>query len=93
MENIALESALDPQEDPSLITLPVGTDPNQTVKVRARNFGQVVPITVALIPTNGDTVTFDAEIDNGGANPAETTVNVTFPINTATTIQVWTRDP
>jgi hypothetical protein len=76
---------------PAQVLLPAGTSPNQTVKVRAKDFGQTVPIRVVLNPDSGPSQSYDAQIDNAGANPAETTVNVTFPANVLTHIQVFTR--
>ncbi|HAB17797.1 MAG TPA: hypothetical protein DCE44_15255 [Verrucomicrobiales bacterium] len=76
---------------PVSLTLPFGTSPNQTIQVRARDFGQVVPIRVVLTPDNGSAATFDAQIDNTSANPAEVTVPVVFPLNILTHVQVWTR--
>jgi hypothetical protein len=71
--------------------LPSGTSPNQTIKVRARDFGQVVPIRVVLTPDNGAATSYDAQIDNTAANAAEVTVPVVFPVNVLTHVHVWTR--
>ena len=76
---------------PVFVTLPFGANPAQTVKVQARGFAGIVPIRVALIPDSGDSITYDASIDNTTTNPATTTVNVTFPINVSVQVQVWTR--
>ena len=73
------------------VLLPVGSDPNQTIQVRARDFGGVVPIRVRLVPESGDATTFDATIDNTVNNPATTNVPVTLPINTGVRIEVFTR--
>lgn len=60
-------------------------------KGRAQDFGQNVPIRVTLTPDNGPAQTYDAEINNTAANPAEVTVNVTFPVNVLTHVHTWTR--
>ena len=73
------------------VLLPVGSDPNQTIQVRARDFGGVVPIRVRLVPESGDATTFDATIDNTVNNPATTNVPVTLPINTGVRVEVFTR--
>lgn len=76
---------------PVQVLLPFGADPNVTVVVQASDFNAVVPIRVSLTPDNGVATEYDTDIDNAAANPATTTVNVTLPINTQTTIRVWTR--
>ena len=73
------------------------TNPSQTIQVRARDFGNVVPIVSSLalpgclVPENGDATTYDATIDNTVNNPATTNVPVTLPINTGVRIEVFTR--
>jgi hypothetical protein len=76
---------------PVQVILPFGTPAAQTVKVRAQDFGGSVPARLVLTPESGDTRSYDFEINNGAANPAEATVNVEFPANTATHVYVWTR--
>jgi hypothetical protein len=76
---------------PVSVILPAGTNPSQTIQVRARDFGSVVPIRVRLVPESGDATTFDATIDNTVNNPATTNVTVTLPINTGVRIEVFTR--
>ena len=73
------------------ITLPFGSDPNRTIVVQARDFGSSVPIRVTLTPEHGTSSSVDALIDNQASNPAQTTVNVTFPIGVPTSVRVWTR--
>jgi len=80
-----------PLDTPTQVLLPGGSPATQTIRVRARDFGQVVPIRVVLTPDNGSSSTFDSQIDNSGVNPAETTVNVTFPANVLTRVSVYTR--
>ena len=73
------------------VELPLGTDPNRTVVVQAKDFGAKVPIRVTLTPQSGDSISYDAEIDNSTANPASATVNVTFPINQLVQVNAWSR--
>lgn len=76
---------------PAQVLLPSGSSPNQTVKVRAKDFGQRVPIRLVLTPDSGPAQNYDAQIDNSVTNPAETAINVTFPVNVLTHVRVWTR--
>jgi hypothetical protein len=76
---------------PATILLPFGSPAAQTVKVRAKDFSQVVPIRVLLTPDHGASKTYDTEINNVAANPAEVTVNVEFPLNVQTAVEVFTR--
>jgi len=76
---------------PVVFTLPFGSSTNRTVRVQARDFNDVVPIRVVLTPDNGSGISYDAEIDNQTANPAEVTVNVDLPVNVQVAIDAWTR--
>lgn len=76
---------------PAQVLLPTGSPAAQTLRIRARDFGDVVPIRVVLTPDNGPSSSVEAQIDNGSANPAEATVNVTFPINVLTHVHVFSR--
>ncbi len=76
---------------PVVVTLPFGSPASQTVKVRARDLGQVVPLRLVLTPESGASRSYDFDINNAVANPAEATVTVEFPANTATHVAVWTR--
>lgn len=80
-----------PQDTPTQVLLPGGSPATQTIRVRARDFGQVVPIRVVLTPDSGPSSTFDSQIDNSGVNPVEATVDVTFPANVLTRVSVFTR--
>lgn len=71
--------------------LPVGTSPSQTITIRARDFGQSLPIRLSLCPESGDAIIYDTTIDNAAANPADATVNVVLPVNQQVRLQVWTR--
>jgi hypothetical protein len=74
---------------PDTIFLPFGSTTNRTVKLRARDFGRVVPVRVVLTPDSGPARQFDTTIDNTAANPAEATVDVTVPVNTKVTVHCW----
>ncbi|HKQ40138.1 MAG TPA: hypothetical protein VJ063_18845 [Verrucomicrobiae bacterium] len=77
---------------PVSIQLPFGSTTNRTVTVQARNFNAVVPISIALTPDSGRAVVYQASIDNTvGNDPAQTTVNVTVPVNVVVTVNAWTR--
>ncbi len=83
---------------PVSVILPTGTSPNQTIKVRARDFGGVVPIRVRLTPESGDAIIVNAQIDNTlqpeaiqAHNPATVDVPVNLPINTGVNVMVYTR--
>lgn len=76
---------------PVSVLLPAGTPQTQTIQVRARDFGGVVPIRVRLVPESGDATTYDAQIDNTVTNPATTNVQVVLPINTGVRVEVFTR--
>lgn len=77
--------------DPVVVILPSGSPSNQTVRVQARGFNNVTPITLVLTPDSGPPVTYQAEIDNRANNPAQVTINVVVPVNVQTVFNVWTR--
>jgi hypothetical protein len=58
--------------------------------VRATNSTGMVPIRIDVVPDSGSKVTQEATI-NTAANPAETAVNMNFPINVRTRFEVYTR--
>jgi hypothetical protein len=72
------------------ILLPFGTNPNQNVKVRATDFTGTVPIEVVLVPASGPRTVVQSQITMT-TNPAQATVNVTFPLNNRTRVWAWTR--
>ena len=74
-----------------IVNLPTGSPATQPIKIRARDFGGIVPVRIRLVPENGEATTFDGTIDNTVSNPAETTVNVTMPLGVAVSVQVYTR--
>jgi hypothetical protein len=58
--------------------------------VRARDFTGTVPIEVVLVPATGARIVQQSQI-NMTTNPAEVTLNFTFPVNTRTRVEAWTR--
>lgn len=73
------------------VDLPAGSTTSRTVRVQARNFTGVVPITVAVISENRPSTRYDAEINMNSGNPSAVTVNVVIPDGTISRIQTWTR--
>lgn len=73
------------------LLLPSGTPAAQTITVRARDFGKVTPLRIALIPESGDPTYYDVSVDNAATNPADLTTNITVPVNQQVKVQVWTR--
>lgn len=76
---------------PVLVNLPTGSPTNQVVRVRARDFGGIVPIRLRLVPESGAAVTVDSTIDNTVNNPATVDIPVMMPVNTGVNVQVYTR--
>jgi hypothetical protein len=76
---------------PVQVVLPFGAPAQQLIKVRARDFNQSVPLRLVLTPESGAARSYDFEVNNATANPAEASVTVEFPVNTATHVAVWTR--
>ena len=76
---------------PVTVQLPFGSTTDRTVTVQARGFNALVPINVVLTPDSGNPVTYPTTIDNQTSNPAQSTINVTIPVNTVVTINAWTR--
>lgn len=91
VSNAAGTAVVENASGPVSVILPAGSNPSQTIQVRARDFGSVVPIRVRLVPESGDAVTYDAIIDNTVNNPATTSVPVTLPVNTGVRVEVFTR--
>ena len=58
--------------------------------MRATNFDGTVPIEVVLVPSSGDRLVYEAEL-NMITNLAELTVDVEIPANTRTRVWAWTR--
>ncbi len=77
--------------DRVVINLPLGSDTNQIVRVRASGFTNDVPITVAVIPENGGSTRYDAVIPATGGNPSTNAVNVVVPVDSVTYVQVWSK--
>ena len=78
-------------EGPVRLNLPFDAPTTQNVRLRAGNFGRVVPVSVMVTPAHGDSTEYQAEIDNSANNPAEVEISVEIPTNVQVTLQVWTR--
>ena len=78
-------------QGPVRLNLPFNAPTTQSVRLRAANFGGVVPVSVLVTPAHGDPTEFQAEIDNAASNPAEVELSVEVPTNVQVTLQVWTR--
>lgn len=76
---------------PLNVILPNGSATNQSVTIRAQNFGTLVPVSVVLTPDNGPRIIVPTEIDNRTQNPATRTLSVPVPANTPVQVRVWTR--
>lgn len=76
---------------PVIVQLPFGSSTARTVKVQARDFNDLVPISVVLTPDNGTPTIYQTSIDNRTINPAEVTLNVVVPVNVQTAVNAWTR--
>ncbi|MBI2926317.1 MAG: hypothetical protein HYY24_11510 [Verrucomicrobia bacterium] len=76
---------------PVVVILPPGSPPTQTVRIQARHFSNLVPVAVVLTPDSGSPTAYEAQIDNRANEPAQITVNVVFPVNVQTVVNVWTR--
>ena len=87
----AAGTAISVGSGPVIVNLPFNAPAAQVVKVQAQDFGQLIPIRVVLTPDHGPAKTYDAEINNAAGNPAEVSVNVEFPVNVQTAVEVWTR--
>jgi hypothetical protein len=79
------------QSTPVFITVPPGSSATQAVKVKAQNFGGTAAVVVTLTPEFGAKTSYTLDISNPGPDFAEASVNVTFPINVTTRVDVWTR--
>lgn len=76
---------------PVSVLLPFNSPATQKIRVQAKDFGQSVPVRVVLTPDHGAAKIYDVDIDNRAVNPAEVSLNVDFPINVQTSVEVWTR--
>jgi hypothetical protein len=76
---------------PLNVVLPNGSATNQSITIRAENFGTLVPVSVVLTPDNGPRIVVPAQIDNRTQNPAVATLNVPVPANVPVQVRVWTR--
>jgi len=93
LTDVAGTSVTEGTQNSVFVNLPFGTDPNQTITVRARDFNAIIPIEIVLQPESGSRIILEDTIDNIANNPADKVINVTFPTNVATSVNVWTRPP
>lgn len=68
-----------------------GSPTTQPVTIQARDFTGMIDIDVALTPDIGPRTIVQAQIDMATGNPAQTIVNVDFPVNVSTQVNAWTR--
>ena len=73
------------------MTLPPGASTNQIIKVQARGFTGVVPLTVVVTPDAAPSTSYDLTIDVGIGNVARTNLTVLIPVDTKCQIHAWTR--
>jgi len=73
------------------VILPFEAPTTQTVTLQARNFKGTVPVDLVLIPDNGGRQVYNADIDMGGADVAQRSIEVQMPKNTVVHIYAWTR--
>lgn len=73
------------------VALPEGSPTNQIVKVQARDFTGLVPITVAVTPDGAPSTRYDVEVNMAAGNPVTTNVSVVIPAGTSCRIYAWTR--
>ena len=73
------------------ISLSRNAPTNQTLRLRAKDFSGFVPIVVAVIPEQGPSSRYVGEIDMGGSNVAESTLNIVLTPGTVNRIQAWTQ--
>ena len=78
--------------DSAVVNLPADGVAVQPVTVRAENFDSTVRFVVRVVPARGNGVAeFTGTIDNTTAGePANATIDVTFPLDTSSQIFVWT---
>lgn len=73
------------------IQLAAGSPTNQMVRVQARDFAGVVPIDIVVVPENGASTAYPAQIDMRTGNPTQVSVEVAIPSGTFSRIYAWTR--
>jgi hypothetical protein len=79
-------------QTPIFVRLPFGAPANQVIELRARDFNQSLPVTVALIPDSGPPSYYQTTINNVAANPsAPVAVTVNMPANVIVRVMAWTR--
>jgi len=73
------------------VLLPFNSPTNQTVTLRAQDFGADVPVRLTLTPDNGPRIVIDTNLVNTAQNPATLDIPISLPVNNLTTIHAWTR--
>jgi hypothetical protein len=73
------------------VSLPLGAPTNQVVTLRAAGFTNDVPVTLDIIPENGNSNRYDLVIPANGGNPVTNSVTVVIPVDTVTYVQAWSR--
>ena len=76
---------------PVPVQLQLGSPTNQVVRIQARDFTGIVPITVAVTPDAGPSTRYDTQIDMAGGNVASIAITVNIPVGTTCRIYAWTR--
>jgi hypothetical protein len=74
---------------PVTIIRPLGSSPDITVKLQAKDFGGQVPTQLYVTPDSGTRAVYAATIDNTATNPATTTINITVPTNVRVTLTAF----
>lgn len=74
------------------VTLPLNSAETQPIVLEASGFHVRVPVAVKLTPVSGNAgPATTVDIPNDVSEPAQVVVNVAFPANIPTTVNVWTR--
>jgi hypothetical protein len=74
---------------PVRVQLPTNASTNQLIKLQARDFTGVVPITVVVTPDAGPSGRFTAEINMAGSTVAQVIVPVVIPQGMISHIHAW----
>jgi len=73
------------------VTLPPSASPNQTVVVQGRNFTGTVTLAVVVLPDNGPSTEYAAQLSGNGATPAQATVSSVVPVGIQCRVNAWTK--
>jgi hypothetical protein len=74
-----------------MVTLPPGSPATQPVTVEASNFGGSFSYIVKVVPERGSSTQYEGTVNNGATNPATSTINVIFPLNSPSQVYVWAK--